>query len=294
MKLGYPCINRQLACTFSTFRLKNYSEEKLIETIQKNLINLQNILSFNITHDLYFFRISSDLIPFASHAICKYPWQTAFARTLAEIGRFIKKHHIRISMHPSQFVIINATDPDILQNSIAELKYHATLLNAMELDNTAKIQIHVGGVYGDKAQAMMRFITHYQQLPVDIKNRLVIENDDRLFSLQDCLFIHRRIGIPIIFDNLHHECLNNQEPLAEAFSLAENTWREEDGVLMLDYSSQAVNAPKGKHTDSLDTVHFKQFLQAIPHHNCDVMLEVKDKEASALQAMALFKDLRPI
>lgn len=287
MKLGYPCINRQLECIFSTFRLKNFSEEKLIETIQKNLLNLQRILSFNAMHGLYFFRISSDLIPFASHAVCKYPWQTAFARTLAQIGQFIKKHSMRISMHPSQFVIINANNPAIVRNSIAELQYHANLLDALELDETAKIQIHVGGAYGDKTQAMKRFIANYQKLSPSIQKRLVIENDDRLFSLQDCLFIHRHIGIPIILDNLHHECLHNQEPLAEAFSIAESTWRTDDGIMMLDYSSQALDAPKGKHTESLDAEHFKQFLQAIPHHHCDVMLEIKDKEASALRAMAL-------
>jgi len=287
MRLGYPCINRQLACTFSTFRLKNFSEEKLIETIQKNLINLQKILSFNIKHGLYFFRISSDLIPFASHTICKYPWQMAFARTLAGIGQFIKKYQIRISMHPSQFVIINANDPAIIQNSIAELQYHANLLDALELDETAKIQIHVGGAYGNKMQAMTRFIDNYQKLSLPIQKRLVIENDDRLFSLHDCLFIHRHIGIPIIFDNLHHECLHNQESLAEAFSIAESTWHKDDGVMMLDYSSQAVGAPKGKHTESLDAEHFKRFLQAIPHHHCDVMLEVKDKEVSALRAIEL-------
>ncbi|RYE38613.1 MAG: UV DNA damage repair endonuclease UvsE [Sphingobacteriales bacterium] len=221
MKIGYPCVNTCIGCTTSsTFRLANYSEQRQREAIQKNLACLQRILEYNVANNFLFFRIGSGIVPFASHEVSTLNWEEEFKDQFSEIGKYIKQHGLRISMHPDQFVVLNTPVERILENSIAELAYQTTILDLMELDASAKIQIHVGGVYGDKELAKERFVERYHQLPDFIKNRLCIENDDRLFSLKDCLFIHDNTGIPIIFDNLHHECLNNGEPMREA---VENT-----------------------------------------------------------------------
>ncbi len=293
MKIGYPCINRSLDCSASsTFRLKNYSLERMIATIANNLNCLAEILAFNLSHGLNFFRISSEIIPFASHAICQFDWQAYFRQELLAIGASIKQHNMRISMHPDQFVLLNATREDIVNNSIAELNWHCRLLDAMDLPTSAKVQIHIGGIYGDKQQAIQRFIATYQALPDLIKRRLVIENDDRLFSLEDCLSVHTQTHIPIIFDNLHHECLHQGESLLAAMKAAAETWQPEDGIPMVDYSSQQQSARKGKHTTSLDESHFAQYIQATRSLNFDIMLEIKDKEKSAVQALAIAKALR--
>jgi UV DNA damage endonuclease len=293
MKLGYPCINRQIGCTpSSTFRLKNYSTERMIETISANLVCLQKTLEFNVANGLYFFRISSDTVPFASHVICEFNWSDYFKTELQAIGHYIKSHDIRISMHPDQFVIINALNDKIVTQSINELLYHCTLLNTMQLDKSAKIQIHVGGAYGDKDAAIKRFIERYHVLPASIKERLVVENDDKIFNLQDCLIIHQQTDIPIIFDNLHHECNNQGEDLVVAFELAEKTWQVSDGNMMVDYSSQAPDAITGKHTESINLEHFAQYLRATLEFDFDIMLEIKNKEKSALQALAILKQIR--
>lgn len=107
-------------------------------------------------------------------------------------------------MHPDQFVILNSPDNKIVENSINELKYHSQVLDTMGLDDTAKVQIHVGGVYGNKLEARDRFIKTYNNnsklaaADDSIKRRLVIENDDRLYSLKDCLQINQQTGIPIV------------------------------------------------------------------------------------------------
>jgi UV DNA damage endonuclease len=295
MKIGYPCINRDLGCTAnSTFRLRNYSEQRLAATISNNLNCLQRILEFNVANGLYFFRISSDLIPFASHPVCQFDWRNHFNKQLLQIGDFIQQHAFRISMHPDQFVLLNAPKIAIVENSLAELNWHCSLLDAMQLDVSAKVQIHVGGVYNDKQAALQRFIACYQSLPASIKRRLVIENDDRLFSLQDCLYIHKHTGVPIIFDNLHHECLHNDETLSSAMLAAAKTWQPDDGIPMVDYSSQQAHARTGKHAASLDVQHFAAYLQMTQELDFDIMLEIKDKEASALTAIAIAKTLRPI
>lgn len=288
MKIGYACINYQLDCrASSTFRLKSYSEERLTTTISNNLNCLKKILQFNLDHNLLFFRISSDIIPFASHPICQLDWAEYFKSSLQEIGAMIRQNNLRISMHPDQFVLINSTNRDIVQRSIAELQYHATFLDALELDTTAKIQIHVGGLYGDKDRAIKTFCENYNALPQSIKKRLVVENDDRLFSIADCYDIHKKTAIPIIFDNLHHQCLSGELDLITAFEIANNTWRTEDGLMMVDYSSQEPNAKKGKHAETIDLHDFKNFLQDTKEFDFDIMLEIKDKEKSALRAVEL-------
>jgi UV DNA damage endonuclease len=159
----------------------------------------------------------------------------------------------------------------------------------MELDNDAKIQIHVGGVYGDKEASIARFVRNYETLPDTVKRRLVIENDERLFSLQDCLAIHRATGIPVLLDIFHHHCFNSGETLQEALRLALSTWREEDGIPMVDYSVQQEGARRGKHSESIDIRDFSTFLDKTAGLEFDLMLEIKDKENSALSALAVFQ-----
>jgi UV DNA damage endonuclease len=162
MKIGYPCINNSIPRRApSTFRLASYSEGKLVQTVKNNLLHLNQILKYNVKNNLLFFRISSDLIPFASHPICKFAWYNFFKSELRQIGDYIKKYNIRISMHPDQFVILNSPNQWIVENSICELKYHCVLLDTMSLDETAKVQIHVGGVYGNKLEDMDRFVKIY-------------------------------------------------------------------------------------------------------------------------------------
>lgn len=286
MKLGYPCINRSIGCTTnSTFRLSNYSEDNLIRKVENNLDCLHRILEYNIQNDLLFFRISSDIVPFASHPICTFDWRSYFRSKFRKIGELIRKHDIRVSMHPDQFVLINAKDSSIVARSIKELEYHCTLLDAMELDNTAKVQIHVGGVYGDKEKSIVRFNRHYKGLSDNIKKRLVIENDDRSYSLQDCLFISREINIPILFDAFHHTCLNNGESQREGVVLASRTWERKDGILMVDYSNQKKGAKRGAHTECIDKALFQYFIKETQGLDFDIMLEIKDKEKSALKAL---------
>src|SRR5512139_3357539 len=122
MRIGYPCINRSIGCTASrTFRLASYNEERMSKTIAGNLDCLEKILTFNVHHGLLFFRITSDLVPFASHPVCTFPWWEEFAGEFETIGAYIRKHGFRISMHPDQFVLLNATDKRVLQRSIADL-----------------------------------------------------------------------------------------------------------------------------------------------------------------------------
>lgn len=292
MRIGYPCINWGMDCKGArTFRLKSYSEARLIETVENNLECLAKVLEYNVEHGFLFFRITSDLVPFASHPVCTFDWAGHFSAKFAKIGEFIRAHDIRISMHPDQFTLLNSPTSDVVERSIAELEYHATVLDRMGLDTPAKLQIHVGGVYNDRESSMAAFVESYRSLPDSIRRHLVIENDDRCYPLKDCMRIHAETGIPVLFDVFHHELLNHGESLAEALDLHASTWdAEADGVPMLDYSSQQDGERTGRHAEHLDVVEFGRFLDESAPYDFDIMLEIKDKEKSAAKAVAVAQE----
>ena len=186
MKIGYVALNWTIGCNGAkTFRLKSYSHEKFIETATNNLECLLTMLKFNVKNDLLFFRITSRLIPFASHPVMDFDWKEYFKDNFKEISEFIHENNIRISMHPGQFVVINSKDPEVFERSLNELRYHSEVLDAFRLDSTAKMQVHVGGVYGDKEKSMERFIERYKSLDKNIKRRLVMENDEKSITSQN-------------------------------------------------------------------------------------------------------------
>ena len=288
MKIGYPCINHTLICQGSrTFRLKSYSPHNVIEKVENNLDCLHQILKYNLKHNILFFRITSDLVPFASHPINRFDWQIFFKKKFKAIGRFIREHNMRISMHPDQFTLINSLNRTIFRRSFRELCYHTQILDSMELNTSGKIQIHVGGVYSDKKKSIKRFIKRYESIDDRIKRRLVIENDDKSYCLRDCLLINEQTGIPIVFDVFHHSINNAGEELDKAFALFTKTWKRKDGIPMVDYSHQKQGGQKRQHAHSLDKRVFRDFLSQTEPYDFDIMLEIKDKERSALQAVKI-------
>jgi UV DNA damage endonuclease len=238
---------------------------------------------------MLFLRITSDLVPFALHPACTFPWQEHFSDAFRELGEYIRNHRFRISMHPDQFVLINTPNPAVLVRSIDELRYHAAILDLLGLDRSAKIQVHVGGVYGDKEAGMERFIRVYDRLDETIRQRLVIENDERLYSAADCLHLHQRTGIPVLFDSFHHAIFNNGESVPEMIRTISGTWKSGDGAPMIDYSSQQPGKRTGAHAEHIDEEDFLPVLVMIRPFDPDVMLEIKDKEKSAAVALGLAK-----
>jgi UV DNA damage endonuclease len=263
--------------------LASYSAERLLSTVQSNLDVLQSILRWNLEHGIYYFRISSDTVPFASHPVMNVNWQERFAPQLAEIGAFIAGNGMRINVHPGQYILLNSPHEDVVERSIAELAYHAEFLDLMNLDHTHQMQIHTGGVYGVKSAAIARFVETYARLSPAIRARLVIENDERQYSLSDNLVIHDATGIPLLFDTFHHSILNAGETLDVAFDQFMPTWLGH-GLPMMDYSSQHSERQRGAHAVLIELDDFGQVIEALGDRDVDIMLEIKDKESSALLA----------
>lgn len=291
MRIGYAGLNYSVGCTpSSTFRLKSYSSKKLKEKIKSNLKCLEKILNYNLKHNILFFRIGSKIIPFASHKICDLDWQKEFSKDFKRIGSFIKKNNFRITMHPGPFTIVNSPNKKVVKKAIKELQYHNNFLSSLNLDCSAKINIHIGGIYNNKEKSIKRFIQNYKKLPSSIKKRLVIENDEKSYNLTDCLRIHKETGIPITIDAFHYKLKNKNNSLREDIIRANKTWKKKDGLPVIHYSSQNPNKKRGAHAQTLNKKKFKDFLKTIRGVKCDLILEIKDKEKSVLKSLNIQKE----
>lgn len=291
MRIGYPCLNLGLPCRPSrTFRLASLDEERLYATLNGNLACLEEIVRWNADHGLLFLRITSDLVPLASHPENRLPWEKEFAPRFAETGELIHSFGMRTSMHPGQYTLLNSPRPEVVGAAQADLRYHARVMELLGLDQRAKIQIHVGGIYGDKGASLTRFVRAVEGLDPEIRARLVVENDERLYAFSDVVRIHEKTGLPVVFDAYHHTLHSDGLPLRDALATQAGTWAPEDGLPIVDYSSPLEGGRFGSHAHILDRAHFRGFLEGSRPHDFDLMLEVKDKERSALQALAIAAD----
>lgn len=270
--------------TSRTCRLRNATADRLRELIVANLSTLEQVVTFLEAHRIYLYRISSNLIPFASHRVNTIQWGHENAETFSRLGRRMREIGVRVSMHPGQFTVLNSPNQSIVKAAVAELTYHARLLDAFGADSTCKIVVHVGGVYGGSQRtAMDRFTSTAKSLPVSILRRLVIENDDRLFDAEEVLHIAQEVGIPVVFDWLHHQAHPCRRPIADALPEIFATWAAQDGPPKVHLSTQAVNGPAGAHAEYVDVADVLAFLKVAPEVPFDCMLEAKQKDRALLR-----------
>ena len=293
-RLGYACINLTTGIPLNrTCRLANATDLRLRELIKSNLDGLMQVLEWNKENNIYHFRISSDVVPFASHEINKIEWWKDFKDEFLAIGTYIKENNFRVAMHPSPVVYLNSPRAEVVKSSIKELEWHIKFLDALELDSSHKIVFHAGGVYGDKAEAIKRFINVYKGLPKNFKARLTLENDDKNYNVWDLIKINEAVGIPLVFDNLHHEVLNTQQPrdkdIEAILKTFFSTWDNKTETPDIHYSTQKEASRSGCHSESINLQEFKEFFLKYMHLNFDIMFETKDKDKSVLSAYKMFE-----
>lgn len=294
-RYGYACISQLTGLTTNhATQLKYSTPEKLRQLIEQNIADIRVILAHNLAHGWLMFRVGSSFIPFASHPVNTLVWWKEYAVPLAEIGAFVRANNMRLMMHPGQYTILNSLDERTRVNAIAELDYSARLLDAMGLDVSHKLVIHVGGVYGDKPAATARFIEQALVLPAHIRQRLTIEHEEHAYNLADVLGISRQTGLPVVYDNLHFDAYPTAEPLDELLPQVFATWGVADGPPEVHFSSQAVGARLGTHAEFADADQFLRVInQCRQFGDFDVMLEAKGKDA-ALQQVLATAGLQPV
>lgn len=288
MRVGYACVNTLLPTSSRTLRLANVTPERLRELIGANLDALEAILRWNDAHGIQVFRLTSNLIPFGSHAANELEWWREFAPRLAELGTLLREGNVAVSTHPGQYTVLSSPRPHVVAAAVAELEYHARLLAALGLDEAHKIVLHVGSGAADRREAVARFARGFEQLSPAARARLVLENDER-WPLDDVLELGEAIGVPVVFDVFHHELAPSLDGLStRALVLrAGETWRQCDGRQEIHFSTQAAGRRPGAHAETLDAAAFLAFAEAVGDLPVDCVLEVKDKEQSALRAQSL-------
>lgn len=238
MNLGYACINMTLGgqkpkITTNRSMIKKTFIGKGIEYAgELSLLNsrdLCEIVKWNVDNGISFFRISSDIFPWASeYNIEDLPQYQRIKTVLSSCGNYAKKNDVRLTSHPGPFNVLVSPREHVVQNTITDLTNHGKVFDLLGLDRTPynKINIHCNGVYGDKQSALDRFCKNFELLPESVQTRLTVENDDKasMYSVKDLMYIHERIGIPIVFDYHHHKFCTGDMTEQEALELAISTW----------------------------------------------------------------------
>ncbi|MGE4353608.1 MAG: UV DNA damage repair endonuclease UvsE [Oscillospiraceae bacterium] len=286
MRIGYACLTLGVPGTdLRRCRIENADEERLCALISHNLDALQNMLAYNRQNGIGLFRLSSDIIPFASSPKNTLAWDRLFEEKLSAIARFVRESGMRLSMHPGQYTVLNAPDESCAARAAADLRYHVRLLDSLGLDARHKVILHLGGVYGDKKTAKARFCRRFGELPDAVRQRIVIENDDRAYHIGDVLEIGTKLSIPVVYDNLHNAVNGCDRTITDAGWIAEcaKTWREKDGAPKVHYSQQDRLKRAGSHSEHIEIDPFLAFYHGLGDQKPDIMLEVKDKNISAVK-----------
>lgn len=244
------------------------------------------------------YRLSSDFVPYSTHPdLPQFHGQIErHLADLADLGRRARELGLRLSLHPSQYIVLNATDPAVRAKSVEDLNVQARLLDALEQRAEGVVVLHVGGLYGDRGASLSRFEEGFRQLSEPARRRLVIENDESCFPVEDCLRLHESLGVPVVIDHQHHRLNPGTLGLEEAARRALSTWPAGvrpkihfssprlDGREVKRRDKVAYEAPLlRQHADYIDPWTFADFLAALSDLDFDVMLEAKAKD------LALFR-----
>ncbi len=302
------CSRKPMLVTFRKEGIK-YLKEKALE----NCIDLEKMIHWNAENGIRVLRISSDLFPHISNIHVKskkrheknqrtLAYTLNFAKDiLARIGRLARLNKMRLTFHPAQFNNLSSLTENVLLTTLIDLRYHAKILDMLHCDQDSIMIIHGGGLYGDKEASIQRWMVNYNKLPKRIKRRLVLENDERSFSIIDCLKVSNQINIPIVFDTHHFECyklLHPEEVFKEPGEYMEailDSWNRRGIKPKFHISEQAVGARIGKHSDFVEKI--PQYLLEIPQKynlNIDIMIEAKMKEQAIFHLYELYPEINPL
>jgi UV DNA damage endonuclease len=284
MTLGERGITTNRSMIKKTFMQKGiqYAGELAL----KNVFDLGAVVQWNIDNDILLYRMSSDIFPWASeYSIESLPQYDEIRDMLRQIGQIATIGDVRIGCHPGPFNVLCSPNPQVVQNTIKDLETHAQIFDMMGLSQTPynKINIHCNGTYGDKIASMQRFCDNFAKLSDSVKSRLTVENDDKasMYTVKDLMYIHERIGIPIVFDYHHHSIHNEGMSERDALAMAVETWGNIKPVVHYSSSKQKET---GNPKDKLQA-HADYILEEINTYGFDVgiMLECKAKELALLE-----------
>lgn len=293
VRLGYVSICKTLdnITTSSTVTVTNFKKDndyqKIHSCITSNLESLIKILEFNFKNNIHFYRITSNLIPLATLKEISFDYLNKYQSYYRKISNIISKNNMRVDMHPSQYCVLNSTRKEVVSASIDILQYHYNLLNAMGISDKIII-LHIGSNTFGKEKSISRFINNFKKLPKHLQHCIVIENDDKIFNIEDCLKISANLNIPVVLDYHHFLCNKTDKEIETYLPKIFATWKNLKPKIH--FSSPKNKKEFRSHHDYIDSDQFISFLSSLKKLNqaVDIMIEAKAKDE------AMFKLIREL
>ena len=297
VRLGYVALSKTIdnlttssTITYTNYKEKNYTVDKLLEITKNNLDNLYKLLTYNIKNNIHFYRLTSKLVPLATHNDVNFDYITPLKETYEKIGNLINKNNIRIDTHPDQFAVLNSTDKKIVDNSYEILEYHYKILDALNIKEKIII-LHVGSSVLGKKTSISRFINNFSKLPTHIKNCIALENDDKIYNIIDVLEICKKLNIPMVLDYHHFICNNDSEKLENYIKNIMDTWKTLNPKFHFSSPKSKLKKEFRSHHDYIDVDEFIKFINILKPYNkdIDIMLEAKNKDDALFRLVRQLK-----
>ncbi len=265
--------------TYTNFEKMENKYEKLDEVIKSNLKDLIKIINYNIKNNLHFYRLTSKLIPLATHKNVDFEYEKKYESYYNEISKLIKDSDIRVDVHPDQFCVLNSTNKDVIENTFEILKYHYNILNLLKIQNKIII-LHVGSSVFGKENSIIRFINNFNKLPIEIQKCIAIENDDKIYNICDVLYLCKKLNVPFVLDYHHYICNNNNEDLKLYLNEIFKTWKKIRPKIHFSSPKSKLKKEFRSHSDYINSDDFINFVSMLKDYNVDVdiMLEAKAKD----------------
>lgn len=286
VRLGYVALSKAMneittssSVTYTNYVNKNYTVDKLINITENNLNNLKKLMIYNVKNNFHFYRLTSKLVPLATHDKVNFDYITPLTHKYKEIGKIINDNKIRVDTHPDQYTVLNSMDKRIVTNTFQILEYHYKVLNALNIKNPIII-LHVGSSACGKKASITRFINNFNKLPKHIQKCIAVENDDKVYNIKDVLSLCNKLNIPMVLDYHHYICNNDEEKIENYIERIMNTWKGINPKFHFSTPKSKLKKEFRSHHDYINSDDFIKFINILEPYNkdIDIMLEAKAKD----------------
>jgi UV DNA damage endonuclease len=284
--------------TFTRYQQLSKEEQsaKLVELTAENIKSTRRMLLYNIAHEIELYRLSSSIVPLATHPEVMWDFVTPFQKEWQELGDIIRGNQLRVSFHPNQFTLFTSPKDKITDNAVIDMEYHYRMLKAMGVEKNSALNIHIGGAYGDKVETIQRFHQNLKKLPAPIKEVMTLENDDKTYNADETLLACERESIRFVFDYHHHMANLGELLLPEILSRTVATWEKTSLPPKIHVSSPKSEKAFRSHADFVDVEFLMPLIGALKELKVDVdfMIEAKKKDMAMLQLITDISKIRGV
>lgn len=286
VRLGYVALSKALddvttssTITYTNYINKKYNTSELLEITKNNLNSLYEIIKYNVKNNFHFYRLTSKLVPLATHDKVDFDYITPLLDEYKKIGKLINDNNIRVDTHPDQYAVLNSMDSKIIKNTVEILEYHYKIMDALGIKDKIII-LHVGSSACGKKASITRFINNFNKLPDYIKKCIAVENDDKVYNIKDVLELCHKINVPMVLDYHHFICNNEKEDLNDYLKEILDTWNEKLPKMHFSSPKSKLKKEFRSHSDYVNKECFIKFINILKKQDkdIDIMLEAKAKD----------------